>query len=281
MRKLVKGIIDFRENVRPQYRETFAHLALGQSPDTLFIACSDSRVAPNVFASTDPGDMFVIRNVGNLVPPCAGPDGHSTADESEAAAIEFAVQNLGITDVIICGHSECGAMQALLNGRAGVATPNLKSWLRHGEEALRALAARAKVDPKLPAHNQLSQLNVLRQVEHLKSYPLIRDRIAAGKLRVHAWWFELVTAAVYSWDRDAERFLEIDEKRAERILASLDSGSSSRNGESADGTSLPALRRTRDPAKKKQNHKNSSRRGNRPKRAKASERTQRSRERSS
>ena len=128
MKKLVKGIIDFRKHVRPSYRETFARLALGQSPDTLFIACSDSRVAPNVFASTDPGDLFVIRNVGNLVPPCGGEHGRSTADESEAAAIEFAVMNLGVSDVIICGHSECGAMQALLNGREKVQTPNLKSW---------------------------------------------------------------------------------------------------------------------------------------------------------
>src|SRR5579864_5678527 len=134
MKKLVKGIIDFQKNVRPNYRETFARLALGQSPDTLFIACSDSRVAPNVFASTDPGDMFVIRNVGNIVPPCGGDHGLSSADESEAAAIEFAVLNLKVTDVIVCGHSECGAMQALLNGREKVNSPNLKAWLRHGEE---------------------------------------------------------------------------------------------------------------------------------------------------
>src|SRR5271167_657987 len=101
MKKLVKGILDFRKNVRPGYQKTFAKLALGQSPDTLFFACSDSRVAPNVFASTDPGDLFVIRNVGNIIPACGGDHGRSTADESEAAAIEFAITNLGVTDVII------------------------------------------------------------------------------------------------------------------------------------------------------------------------------------
>src|SRR5271167_874721 len=115
MKKLVKGILDFRKNVRPGYQKTFAQLALGQSPDALFVACSDSRVAPNVFASTDPGDLFVIRNVGNLIPACGGDHGRSLSDESEAAAIEFALSNLEVANVIICGHSECGAMHALLN----------------------------------------------------------------------------------------------------------------------------------------------------------------------
>jgi carbonic anhydrase len=218
MKKLVKGIIDFRKNVRPGYRETFARLALGQSPDTLFIACSDSRVAPNLFASTDPGDLFVIRNVGNLVPPCGGDHGRSTADESEAAAMEFAVSNLGVSDIIVCGHSECGAMQALLYGREKVKTPNLKAWLRHGEKALDALNHDPGFAAGLAAHNRLSQLNVLRQVENLKSYPIIREKLASKKLRVHAWWFELANAAVHCFDPMMEKFVEIDEKKAEQIL---------------------------------------------------------------
>src|SRR2546430_16686177 len=106
MKKLIQGIVEFRHKVRPDYRETFAHLALGQAPDTLFIACSDSRVVPNAFASADPGDLFVIRNVGNLIAPADG-TGVSVSDESEAAAIEFAVLTLKVRDVIVCGHSEC------------------------------------------------------------------------------------------------------------------------------------------------------------------------------
>src|ERR1041384_7022651 len=116
MKKLIQGIIDFRRKLKPEMRATFARLALGQKPDALFIACSDSRVAPNVFASTNPGDLFVVRNVGNIIPPC-GVMGNSVADESEAAAIEFAVTRLNVRDIIICGHSECGAMQALVGGR--------------------------------------------------------------------------------------------------------------------------------------------------------------------
>lgn len=228
MRKLVKGIIDFRRNVRPSYAETFARLALGQRPDTLFIACSDSRVVPNLFASSDPGDLFVIRNVGNLVPPCGGPDGLSSADESEAAAIEFAVANLGVSDVIVCGHSECGAMQALLGGRDNLRMPNLKGWLRHGEPALRELnrvsgnGKESTSRAPLAAHNALSQRNVLQQIEHLKSYPLLREKLESGALRVHGWWFELASASVHSYDPARRLFVEIDEGEADRILESLD-----------------------------------------------------------
>src|SRR5687768_8428317 len=115
MKKLIQGIVEFRRNMRTGYREVFAKLALGQAPDALLVACSDSRVVPNLFASADPGDLFVIRNVGNFVPP--GGDGRSRNDSSEAAAIEFALSKLQVADIIVCGHSECGAMQALLAGR--------------------------------------------------------------------------------------------------------------------------------------------------------------------
>src|SRR3981081_2713590 len=116
MKKLIEGIVEFRRNVRPGYRETFARLALGQAPDPLFIACSDSRVVPNLFASANPGDLFVIRNVGNLVAP-AGDDGSSLDGDAGAAAVEFSIEMLKVTDVVVCGHSDCGAMRALLDGR--------------------------------------------------------------------------------------------------------------------------------------------------------------------
>src|SRR4051812_40341649 len=116
MKKLRQGIVDFRKSRRPEYAATFARLALGQAPDALFVACSDSRVVPNLFASTEPGDLFVLRNVGNIVAPC-GAHGASESDESEGAALEFAILSLKVNDVIVCGHSECGAMRALTEGR--------------------------------------------------------------------------------------------------------------------------------------------------------------------
>ena len=126
MKKLLNGIVDFRKNVRPAVKDTFALLALGQRPDALFIACSDSRVVPNLFASTEPGDMFVIRNVGNLIPPY---NAAHPASGSEAAAIEFGLTNLPISDVIVCGHSECGAIGALSQGPQRANAPAFSCWL--------------------------------------------------------------------------------------------------------------------------------------------------------
>jgi carbonic anhydrase len=221
MHKLIKGIVDFRKNLQPSYRETFARLALGQSPDALYIGCSDSRVAVNVFASTDPGDLFVIRNVGNLVPPCKS-DGKSTADESEAAAIEFALGTLNVSHIVICGHSECGAMQALANGRDKLKDKNLRAWLRHGEKGIDDLSAKPDFAKTLSRHNRLSQFNVLQQLEHLKTYPIISERLKAGTLKLFGWWFELTNADVYAYEEEQNKFVLFDEEEADRILKRLD-----------------------------------------------------------
>jgi len=221
MKKLIRGIVRFHNTVRPGYRETFARLALGQKPDALFICCSDSRVAPNLFASTDPGDLFVVRNVGNMIPPALA-DGRSSADESEAAAIEFALLQLNVKDVIVCGHSECGAMQALLEGPAPAGAPNLAAWLRHGGESLRRLGAGPAPDPGMPRHNQLSQLNVLTQLEHLRSYGHVREREQAGTIRVHGWWFDIAQAEVRAYEPALGQFIPIDEAEAARLLERME-----------------------------------------------------------
>ncbi len=211
MKKLIKGIVEFRKKLLPGFREKFAKLALGQTPDTLFVACSDSRVVPNLFASTDPGDLFVLRNVGNLIPIC-GEDGVSVSDESEIAAIEFSLLNLNVPDIVICGHSECGAMLAICNGRQNVAAPHLKSWLRHGETAMQKLESGTRMNPLLSKHNELSQLNVIEQMEHLKSYSVVRERIENGKLRLHGWWFDIASADVFAYDETLKRFVLIDDE---------------------------------------------------------------------
>ena len=219
MRKLIQGIVTFRRRVRPGYRAKFAHLALGQAPDTLFIACSDSRVVPNVFASADPGDLFVIRNVGNLVPPSTGST--TLTASSEAAALEFAVGKLKVSDIIVCGHSECGAMQAILKGRARERAPRLRRWLKFGESSLKPLRQGLAPDHALEPNNQLSQLNVLQQLGHLRSYRIVKVRLRAGKLRIHGWWFDLKHADVYSYEETRKRFVLIDDAEAERLLRRL------------------------------------------------------------
>lgn len=226
MKKLVKGIVEFRRNIRPNYLEAFAKLALGQSPDTLFIACSDSRVVPNLFASTDPGDLFVIRNVGNIVPPChCHGTGLSGGDKSEAAAIEFAVHKLKVSNLIVCGHSECGAMRALLDQSMVEEMPNLAEWLTDGKMTLARLQQDNHCPPNLAKHNRLSQLNVLQQIENLKTYPIVQQKLQEGSLRLHGWWFELSQAEVYAFEEEEDKFILIDDVEADRILQRIDGSS--------------------------------------------------------
>lgn len=221
MKKLIQGIVEFRTKVQESYREAFGKLAVGQSPDALFIACSDSRVVPNTFASTNPGDLFVLRNVGNMIAPC-GAHGISAGDESEAAAIEYSVETLGVSHIVVCGHSECGAMRALIADHTQLTAPNLRSWLRHGIEALARLNDGSTLDASLSPANQLSQLNVLLQIEHIKSYPVVKKALETGKLQIHAWWFDIAKADVYTFEDDQKEFTLIDEESANRIIGRLE-----------------------------------------------------------
>ena len=205
MKKLIQGIIDFRKHRIVDYREKFSKLALGQSPDTLFIACSDSRVVPNLFASTDPGDLFVIRNVGNLIPPC-NLDGQSKGDKSEWAAIEFSILHLNVSDIIVCGHSECGAIQAIIQGRQNITGDHLKSWLEYGEKAASVASKMEFSGKSLAEHNKISQANVLLQLAHLKTYSLIQERMKKGLLHLHGWWFDIGSGDVYSLDETTRQF---------------------------------------------------------------------------
>jgi carbonic anhydrase len=221
MKKLINGIVTFHKTLRPEYRETFARLALEQTPDTLFIACSDSRVVPNLFASADPGDLFVVRNVGNLIPPCGNADG-TISEESEWAAIEFSVLRLGVRDIVVCGHSECGAMKALWQGREQQKEPHLRSWLRYGEAALERLKnGDPSINQALARHNQLSQLNVIEQLKNLSTYTILDERLKDGRVRLHAWWFDIQHADVYAYDDTLKKFILIDEHSVKQILAKL------------------------------------------------------------
>lgn len=220
MKKLINGIVEFRQKAQGGYRERYAHLAARQTPDVLFFACSDSRVVPNTFASTNPGDLFVVRNVANLIPPC-NEQGVSKSDESEPAAIEFALLNLNVRDIVICGHSECGGMRALYENRRKIESQNLRSWLRHGDKSLKNLNSGLIPDTSLTPLNQLSQINVLVQIENLKSYPVVRERLERGELRIHGWWFDITHADVYCYDPELNKFIIIDESGAERLMSRL------------------------------------------------------------
>ncbi len=210
MQKLLDGIRDFHVRLRPGYRERFAHLALGQAPDCLFVACSDSRVVPNLFASTDPGDLFVLRNVGNIVPPEASRELEGS-DAAAGAAVEFASITLGVRDVVVCGHSACGAMAAALSPGGTSGAPHLRRWLRHVGASVARLERETDLDPTLSPVDRLSQAHVLQQLDHLRTYPDIAGRIAAGELRLNAWWFDLANAEVLAHDPASGRFRRLVE----------------------------------------------------------------------
>jgi len=206
MKKLLKGVVEFREKVRPNVIEHFEELALGQTPDVLLVACSDSRVAVNVFASTDPGDMFVLRNISNIVPP------HGSAlSASFESALDFALESLDIRHIVICGHSQCGGITAIRNGLGKLSSPGLREWLKNGIEG----------DFKEVDVNTLSQENVLLQIEHLKTYPQVRERMRESRLMLHGWFFNIKTAEVYQYSFDDMAFELLDREHVDALMKKL------------------------------------------------------------
>lgn len=205
LKKLIQGIMEFRKTRRSLVQKTFARLAFGQSPDGLFIACSDSRVAANVFASTDPGDLFVIRNVGNIVPTF--PDTGSTV-----AGLEFAIYTLKVRHIIVCGHSNCGAMGALAQKADEEKETPLGLWLRH---------AKAVTKEGISNQDDLSKKNVALQLENLRTHPAIKKREAAGQLHLHGIWFDILQADVYYLESPPTGYVLIDEIEGKKILNQL------------------------------------------------------------
>ncbi|MER5715455.1 carbonic anhydrase [Streptomyces sp. NPDC002132] len=177
-----------------QRPEEFAPLAQGQSPQVLFITCSDSRVVPALITGARPGELFELRTAGNIVPPYASE--HPT---SEAATIEYAVEVLGVSDIVVCGHSHCGAVGALVRGDDLTAVPAVQEWLARAEPR----PTGAVEDPCVA---EGVQNHVLAQVLRLRSYPFIDKKLSAGELTMHAWYYEVHTGSVLTHDTATDAF---------------------------------------------------------------------------
>ncbi|MFD0551357.1 carbonic anhydrase [Streptomyces rectiviolaceus] len=199
--QLASGISAFQRNTAPHVRGELARLAReGQQPSQLFLTCADSRLVTSMITSSGPGDLFVVRNVGNLVPI----PGAASGDDSVAAAIEYAVDVLKVRSITVCGHSGCGAMQALLNTPPGGAQTPLKRWLRHGTPSLERMAAHkeegwARLAGRSPADavEQLCLTNVVQQLEHLRGHESVARRMAEGALELHGMYFHVGEAQAY------------------------------------------------------------------------------------
>ncbi|HET8715798.1 MAG TPA: carbonic anhydrase [Holophagaceae bacterium] len=194
MQKLVQGLHQFQSQVFRAHQELFERLDKGQSPETLFITCSDSRINPNLITQTGPGELFILRNVGNLVPRY---DEHVG---STAAAIEFAVAALQVKDIVICGHSNCGAMQAVLDPASLEKLPATREWLAHAQETGKIIRENyGHLEGKDRLHATVEE-NVLVQLEHLRTHPSVAQAMDAGNLRVHGWVYKIQTGEVYAYD---------------------------------------------------------------------------------
>lgn len=203
MKELVEGINRFKTDTLPKKAERFASLAGSQAPKTLFITCSDSRVVPNLITDAEPGELFVIRNAGNMIPPFSATPG------GEEATVEYAVAALGVEHIVVCGHSNCGAMKGLLNPEALKPLPAVAQWLelaRPTKAALEALEGVSDDDRLLRA----IQLNTLRQIDNLRTHPSVASALQKGKVQLHAWVYDIGEGKVWSYDEEKREFTEIE-----------------------------------------------------------------------
>ena len=219
MEKLLRGVGTFIRRRRPGLRATFKRLAQGQNPIALLLACSDSRVVPSLLLSADPGDIFEVRTVGNIIAPANGDGTTAAGDESEAAAIEYALLALGVKHIVVMGHSSCGAMAKVLSGHPLDGAHNLERWLVHAKGASKRLATSPFIDRALPPGDQLSQANVLQQIDHIRGYALVAGRVARGELELHGAWFDVERADLHIWNAAKSCFVRMDEAVIARALA--------------------------------------------------------------
>ncbi len=208
LEQLKDGVRKFRSEVYPQRSEMYVQAAAEpQRPHTLFITCADSRIDPNEITSTGPGEVFVTRNIGNMVPAYGEMLG------GVSAVIEFAVGALGVKHVVICGHSECGAMKALLTPESVDKLPTVKSWLKNAHAALtvsESLHERKGENSERPLIDVLTEQNVLLQLQHLKTHPSVAGALAAGHLTISGWVYDIGAGAVRVAEDGQREFVSVE-----------------------------------------------------------------------
>jgi carbonic anhydrase len=202
---LARRLAHFERSHFPRYREEYERLAReGQSPRTLFIGCSDSRVIPNLITGMRPGELFVVRNVGNLVPPYDTPG----SDHGTVAAVEYAVLRLGVRDIVVCGHSHCGAMRALYDD-AKADVPNLNQWLDLAREAVLPVTVSEE------ALRRTEQRSVVLQLERLAAYPMVARGLGQGTLFLHGWHYVIEDGRILVLDIESGEFVPTDVELAD------------------------------------------------------------------
>ncbi len=206
MNELIGRVFSFETTVFPNSGELFAKLASqGQSPKALMISCADSRIVPEQILQAEPGELFVCRNAGNIVPPFA------TMNGGVSSTVEYAVAALGVRDIIICGHSDCGAMKGLSDLSQLGSMPNVAAWLRHGSAAAHVIDT---CHPHLEGNTRVRALaleNVIAQLNHLRTHPSVASAFARGELSLHGWFVDIGAGQVLGYDGETGQFVPMRE----------------------------------------------------------------------
>jgi carbonic anhydrase len=203
MERLIEGVIQFQDKVFPERRELFQKLAKKQTPLALFITCSDSRIVPDMLMQCDPGDLFICRNAGNIIPPWGDMTGGVTA------TIEYAVMVLGIKNIIVCGHSDCGAMGAIMHPEKLQDLPAVRNWIMHAERPRRMVLDNYSQLAPAEQLQVLTEENVLAQLDHLKTHPSVASRLASGDLRLYGWVYNIANGQVLTYDIEEHHFVPL------------------------------------------------------------------------
>lgn len=204
MKSIVDGVLKFQKHTFPGLSGLFKQLATTQNPSALFITCSDSRVVPELLTQQDPGDIFVIRNAGNIVPS------YSSAPGGVTATVEYAVAVLGVSDIVICGHSDCGAMTAISSCKCLDHLPAVAGWLRHADSAKVVNAARSHASPAARLSSMVRE-NVIAQLVNIKTHPSVALALEQGNLNLHGWVYDIETGTIVALDGASNQFVSLAE----------------------------------------------------------------------
>ncbi|MBX7167460.1 MAG: carbonic anhydrase [Pirellulales bacterium] len=204
MEQLLQGIRAFREQIYPQHQAYFESLAAKQQePQALMITCADSRIHPNLITQTEPGELFLIRNAGNIIPP------YGSANGGEGATVEYSIEVLGIRNIILCGHSQCGAMTALMQ-HLGDSLPSVSKWFSHAEATRQIMSRKYPGLQGEELARRTAEENVLVQLNNLSTHPCVAARLACGDLHVYGWYYDIGRGIVAEYDQTRGSFVELD-----------------------------------------------------------------------
>ena len=204
MKAIVSGLMSFQQLVNGKYRALFGRLADYQAPELLLLTCSDSRIDPGLMTQTQPGDIFVCRNAGNLVPP------HSLPTDGTLASIEFALLSLDIRHLVVCGHTDCRAIKGALNRDAPGEAVHLRNWLKYIEPAVEQVRLRYGGNISSEHLNEVAAQHVVHQLERLKEYPLVASRLAEKSLTLHGWMYQLEAGQVTCYEEETGQFVPVN-----------------------------------------------------------------------